>query len=125
MLTFKFYPKEFICCSPSALMSLEETGQLITDILKACIKNDKKLLNQFPFIEKITEIRIDKRRKYIPAYIRKKILSIGYCQRCGATDNLTIDHIKPFSKNGSDDEKNLQCLCKNCNCKKSAKGNCR
>ena len=41
------------------------------------------------------------------------------CQICGATvkdgAKLEIDHIKPFSKGGTDDENNLQVLCQQCN----------
>ena len=41
------------------------------------------------------------------------------CQICGATVNdgakLEIDHIKPVSKGGTNDENNLQVLCQQCN----------
>jgi 5-methylcytosine-specific restriction endonuclease McrA len=43
----------------------------------------------------------------------------GYqCARCGSQDNLTIDHIVPLSKGGSDDLDNLQLLCKTHNSSK-------
>lgn len=45
------------------------------------------------------------------------------CVWCGATDNLTIDHILPVKLGGSNDEKNLQVLCRSCNsCKGCRKG---
>ncbi|GAH84752.1 unnamed protein product, partial [marine sediment metagenome] len=119
-LTFKFYPQEFLMCLPSAGISLEKRGQLLIDILEACIKKDKKFLKQFPFVGKITEIN-DNKRRHISIQVRRKILSIGFCLYCKNTDNLTIDHIKPYSKGGTDDEDNLQCLCRSCNSKKSAK----
>ncbi len=37
------------------------------------------------------------------------------CQRCGATGDLTCDHIIPLSRGGSNDPTNLQPLCMLCN----------
>lgn len=42
------------------------------------------------------------------------------CISCGSTDDLTIDHVQPWSLGGTDDEDNLQVLCRHCN---SSKGN--
>ena len=43
------------------------------------------------------------------------------CQECGTTENITIDHIKPLSKGGTNHIDNLQPLCKSCNSKKQDK----
>jgi hypothetical protein len=40
------------------------------------------------------------------------------CVRCGATDDLTLDHIKPWSLGGSDTPDNLQAMCRTCNSSK-------
>jgi len=60
------------------------------------------------------------KRKVLPTKLRQQILKrYGYkCVHCGGDKNLTIDHIKPYSKNGSDEEHNLQVLCRSCNSKK-------
>lgn len=43
----------------------------------------------------------------------------GKCQKCGKIEGITIDHIKPLSKGGTNHIDNLQPLCRSCNCKKS------
>jgi hypothetical protein len=46
----------------------------------------------------------------------------GYkCMYCGSTKKLTIDHVIPRSKGGTDDWNNLTCACSHCNTKKSDK----
>jgi 5-methylcytosine-specific restriction endonuclease McrA len=40
------------------------------------------------------------------------------CLKCGTTNKLTIDHIVPVSRGGSNDEENLQILCEDCNSRK-------
>lgn len=45
----------------------------------------------------------------------------GRCVYCGATDNLQLDHIIPFSKGGATTIENLQLLCQKCNIEKSNK----
>jgi 5-methylcytosine-specific restriction endonuclease McrA len=42
------------------------------------------------------------------------------CRCCGSSEKLTIDHIVPLTRGGSNDLDNLQILCRNCN---SRKGN--
>lgn len=40
------------------------------------------------------------------------------CKNCNRQDNLTIDHIMPTSKGGTNDLDNLQVLCERCNKRK-------
>lgn len=39
----------------------------------------------------------------------------GRCLRCGKIEGLTIDHVVPLSKGGTNDDDNLQTLCNECN----------
>lgn len=45
------------------------------------------------------------------------------CAICGERKPLTVDHIIPLSKGGTDDISNIQPLCRNCNSKKNNKLN--
>lgn len=43
------------------------------------------------------------------------------CLHCGATENLSLDHIHPYSLGGEDTFDNLQTLCRPCNSRKGAR----
>jgi hypothetical protein len=62
-------------------------------------------------------------RERIPEGVRSAIYERdGYqCQACGSTDDLTLDHIYPRSRAGSDGSRNLQTLCGPCNSRKGAR----
>lgn len=67
-----------------------------------------------------------RRRKQFDAKRDRLMIKIierdGYhCINCGATKNLSVDHIVPISKGGSDDLDNLQMLCRSCNSSKGAR----
>lgn len=57
------------------------------------------------------------KRKAIPPKIRAEIFRRDKhaCLSCGATSDLSIDHIVPVSKGGRNDLDNLQTLCMSCN----------
>lgn len=51
-------------------------------------------------------------RKRLPELIAR---DGNKCQRCGTTDKITVDHIVPLARGGTNDLENLQLLCKLCN----------
>ncbi|MCT7949805.1 HNH endonuclease [Ancylothrix sp. C2] len=62
----------------------------------------------------------------IPPEVRKYVYQRNnyQCQSCGKTHQetqLSIDHIIPLAKGGSNDVSNLQTLCLTCNQKKTHK----
>ncbi len=59
------------------------------------------------------EKRVD-RSPISPAKRERIYARDGYaCVCCGATDDLTLDHIHPVSKGGRNDDANLQTMCRN------------
>lgn len=66
--------------------------------------------------------RDDYRRK-IPQWIRELVYERDEyrCVECAATEDLTLDHIYPWSLGGSDDPHNLRTLCRPCNSSKGAR----
>lgn len=43
------------------------------------------------------------------------------CAYCGSVENITIDHVIPQSKGGTDTTKNVVCCCRSCNQSKGHK----
>jgi 5-methylcytosine-specific restriction protein A len=44
-----------------------------------------------------------------------------YCAQCGATSDLTADHVEPLARGGRSELPNLQTLCRRCNGSKSGR----
>lgn len=62
-------------------------------------------------------------RRSIPDRIRVAVMERDErtCVECGATENLTLDHIHPYSLGGMDTLENLRVLCGPCNSRKGAR----
>jgi 5-methylcytosine-specific restriction endonuclease McrA len=43
------------------------------------------------------------------------------CAYCGATENITVDHIVPISRGGTHEAENMAPACQRCNCSKGSK----
>lgn len=59
-------------------------------------------------------------RKAIPAQVRMAVMERdGHrCVLCSAAEDLTLDHIHPWSLGGPDTVENLRVLCRSCNSRK-------
>ena len=63
------------------------------------------------------------RRKKITGAARKKIFErdLYRCRYCGSHKDISLDHVIPVSKGGSDEPDNLVTACRACNSRKSDK----
>jgi len=98
-------------CQKGNLSNLYKHGQSRTLEYKAIYQARRRIKKH---INKSGSTRIQKELFKIA---RPKL---DYCVYCGSTDNLTIDHIIPIDKGGTQDPKNLIRACGSCN---SAKRN--
>lgn len=67
--------------------------------------------------------RVRPLRDPIPDDLRRAVYERddNRCVRCGAVDDLTLDHVRPWSLGGPDTFENLQTLCRRCNSSKGAR----
>lgn len=69
---------------------------------------------------------MNEKRKKITDTMRHQVYAADNytCRVCGFTDEyghgLTVDHIQPLAKGGTNTKDNFQCLCQTCNAFKSA-----
>jgi hypothetical protein len=112
-------PAHLICMEPYCVMSHAELGALFQELNRRYLCGDYAWVAALPFVRKVYPARSKLYRRHIPAHIRRDVLSSGPCVKCKATQNLTVDHIVPVSKGGSDQRSNLQPMCSFCNISKS------
>lgn len=70
--------------------------------------------------KKINEKRVIACRFTSKKQIRNRIFEFygEVCLSCGTNENISLDHVIPVDKKGTNDISNLQPLCKSCNSKK-------
>ena len=71
--------------------------------------------------QSITKKLLDVPSRHISRNVRQRVWTTygGQCADCGAKDYLEFDHVIPVAKGGSNDEMNVQLLCRRCNLKKN------
>ena len=97
-------------------VSQEKSNNRIVHIFKLILTNEKVE----DFQDENNDLPDDDR--VIPGHVQREVYERdkGECVKCGSKDHLQLDHIIPFSKNGtSKDSKNIQLLCRRHNLKKS------
>lgn len=59
----------------------------------------------------------------VPGAVRREVYARDglVCQECGATEDLTLDHIWPKARGGKHTAQNLRVLCRSCNSSKGAR----
>lgn len=65
---------------------------------------------------------VEREPSYAPGQRERIYARDGHhCVLCGATDDLTLDHIHPRARAGGDSDSNLRVLCRSCNSSKGAR----
>lgn len=114
------------------LMSYEDNsnrslGEIASEIgaSKSTVRAHLKTLESHGYLSYIPKDQkkvAGKRRKLSVEKSLAVFDSDGYqCVHCGTRKKLTVDHIIPITKGGSDDMDNLQTLCHSCNARKGTK----
>lgn len=111
------------------ILSNNKKWKLNNDDYKEYCKNYTKKYNASDDGKIKNRMRVHKRRTILETLeeidykaLKDKFDKLGNkCVMCGSEENITIDHIIPITKGGTNDIDNLQPLCKSCNSSKRDK----
>lgn len=118
-----FIPEEIARCYPDGRRWRRSIQRLIdAGLWEKAASGWDMVPVPIPF-EPIYRFRPVYRRDEIPQWLRDRVMERdGHaCVQCGATDDLTLDHIYPWSLGGPDTYANLRVLCRSCNSSKGAR----
>lgn len=93
-----------------------------SDNPKVHVPSEYELLPYRPEPKEPAKVAIPAPRKRLPISPTKRARIMARdghtCQKCGATEDLTIDHIQHWSRGGTNADANLRVLCRSCNSKR-------
>jgi 5-methylcytosine-specific restriction endonuclease McrA len=101
------------------LAELSERGDIVFDEVDGCYGGTEIVLT----IQDRRRFARFAGRRPIPADTRRLVYERdGWaCVFCGTAEDLSVDHIHPFSRGGEDVLENFQTLCRPCNSRKGAR----
>jgi hypothetical protein len=100
---------------------LAAQGEIVIESIGRCCYSGRAI----PILSIVDRRRFRRfaERDHIPKALREAVYARdGYrCCLCGADEELSLDHIYPWSLGGPDTEDNLRVLCRSCNSSKGAR----
>ena len=100
------------------MMSTQAFGEIILQMWDDLEYGRWRKVKKLPFVHRV--IKGLSTRPAISLPIRRHVRAQP-CVSCGATESIEVDHIKPYSKGGTNGQSNLQPLCRPCNRSKGTK----
>ena len=112
--------EEFLIEKNKVINQLKKENRNIQLENKELIQEKNRLIEEFNNLKRKYQKLCHKNRAPVSKNTRLFVLERDNhrCLACGTEENLTLDHIIPRSKGGTNDIDNLQVLCQYCNLSK-------